>query len=802
MGGEEWRSVVIAFVVCLLMVFVTGLGVGASSAPPQADAGLDQTVDQHATVYLDAGGSTAPDGDIVAYEWVIDGPDGTTFEPECPACQQPRFTPEEPGTYDVTVTVTDSNGQTASDTLYVDVHAREPPGLTVSGESDASPGQHVSYELNATPGTHPLLSVSWYTNDALQSSDFLEAKSAWETTTQFPLPGIYTVRADVTDESGLTVSGGQEVTVGEEYSHFAVSITDTNAPVESGEALTVSAMVENEGSLPDTQPLVLKNPDDTVVATHDNLTLEPDEREEITLEWDTCEPFADDVSVSSQDDTDSTLVEVLENDCTDGGYLAIETLDAPDEALEGQTVTVDVTATNTGSESTTQHLTLQDIYDRYTAGGIETVSLEAGVSQDVTLHWATEPGEAGTGNLTVSSEDDRKRTSFELLEAPYFEVVFDGIRTPTDLGSDDLEADVRVTNTGGSADEQDIVFEGLGAELDSETVALDADESETITLEWSGAVGEAGDHDLTVQSDDTVDEATVGIEAREDDDDDDGGGSGGGGGGGGSGGGSGGSGGHTHIMVDSYPSGISHDGVTSLSPGDSTTMSASTVEHTIEGTPGVTVTYSGTIFHEENFPDYPVVEQWTEPADSSNTALLTGPTYAKPDELDELHIASGEYRILLEESGLKSDGDSGEFWARITGVGDTSSAGYEQDGSSRKVADISYEIPSKDDDGGGGDDDDGGGGGDDDDDPPSSCNVDDPAEFLEDECLPEYEGAEKDDDGCWECNRPADDDDDDDGGGGGGGGGGAPGFELPVALVALVIGLLLTGRFDYRTPEK
>ena len=103
---------------------------------PLADAGLDQEVEYGATVRLDATGSRDPDGEVTAYEWTIERPDGTTVEPDCSSCGRTSFRPQSVGTYAVTVTVTDDEGATRSDTLYVEVEGGTGPSVSLSGPQD------------------------------------------------------------------------------------------------------------------------------------------------------------------------------------------------------------------------------------------------------------------------------------------------------------------------------------------------------------------------------------------------------------------------------------------------------------------------------------------------------------------------------------------------------------------------------------------------------------------------------------------------------------------------------------------
>ncbi|MFB6310613.1 MAG: PKD domain-containing protein, partial [Salinirussus sp.] len=108
-------------------------GVAAANAPPMAEAGLDQEATINTTVYLDAGGSVDPDGDVVSHHWSIERPNGSTMEPDCASCVLTHFVPHQLGQYNVTVTVRDDDGAMQSDTMYVEVG-----GVVVDPDSSQS----------------------------------------------------------------------------------------------------------------------------------------------------------------------------------------------------------------------------------------------------------------------------------------------------------------------------------------------------------------------------------------------------------------------------------------------------------------------------------------------------------------------------------------------------------------------------------------------------------------------------------------------------------------------------------------
>lgn len=131
-----------------LRILVALLVVGASvpvaavddgNEPPLVDAGLDQEVDRDATVYLDGTGSRDPDGELTNWNWRIETPDGRTVTPSDPSAPRTQFEPTGVGEYAVTLTVTDDDGATRSDTLYVQVGTaageQNPATSTPSGDT-------------------------------------------------------------------------------------------------------------------------------------------------------------------------------------------------------------------------------------------------------------------------------------------------------------------------------------------------------------------------------------------------------------------------------------------------------------------------------------------------------------------------------------------------------------------------------------------------------------------------------------------------------------------------------------------
>lgn len=130
--------------ICALFVLTAGIpsiGSAVDNEAPLADAGLDQSVSEGSIVYLDGGGALDPDGSIVEYSWSIQTPRGSSMEPTNPHAELTRFVANSAGRYSVTLTVTDDDGSTKSDTLYVDVTDSSPVAPPSGPSSPQAPPQ-------------------------------------------------------------------------------------------------------------------------------------------------------------------------------------------------------------------------------------------------------------------------------------------------------------------------------------------------------------------------------------------------------------------------------------------------------------------------------------------------------------------------------------------------------------------------------------------------------------------------------------------------------------------------------------
>ncbi|WP_135851462.1 PKD domain-containing protein [Halorussus salinus] len=185
-----------------------------SNEAPLADAGLDQDVRRGATVLLDATGSRDPDGRIERYDWSIRTPSGDAITPDCADCARTRFTPTETGRYRVTVTVTDDDGATRSDTLYVNVSPGAAPTVSVSGPTSSTTDSSATYTATLSAGAAALDYVVWRVAGNRIANHSLSPGQTTDTVSKyFPTDGEREVTATVYDADDLTATSSLPVSV-------------------------------------------------------------------------------------------------------------------------------------------------------------------------------------------------------------------------------------------------------------------------------------------------------------------------------------------------------------------------------------------------------------------------------------------------------------------------------------------------------------------------------------------------------------------------------------------------------------
>jgi len=172
------RVATLVALVSIGLLAATGGAVAAENTAPLADAGVDQTVPANTTVYLDANGTVDPDGEVAGVSWTIETPGGDTISPACPDCRRTEFEATATGQYTVTLTVTDDDGATRSDTLYVTVRNATGPAVTLSGPGVTLKDSNTTFEANVSRANASLQTLAWVVDGEVVHRQSLDGATA------------------------------------------------------------------------------------------------------------------------------------------------------------------------------------------------------------------------------------------------------------------------------------------------------------------------------------------------------------------------------------------------------------------------------------------------------------------------------------------------------------------------------------------------------------------------------------------------------------------------------------------------
>ncbi len=234
---------------------------------PTANAGPEQTVGIFDTVTLDGSGSSDSDGSITTYAWTVPDAAGITLTDADIA--SPRFIAPNlvPGWPDVTITatltVTDNDGATASDTVVITV---ESPN--VGPTANAGPDQTVVSEVRVTldgsrsndngdlDGNGSIETYAWTASDGVTLTDADTARPSFTAPTLAvgAEDRILTFTLKVTDNDGATATDTVIITVEAPDGSPNAAPTANAGPdrtVDSGAAVTLdgSASGDSDGSI-------------------------------------------------------------------------------------------------------------------------------------------------------------------------------------------------------------------------------------------------------------------------------------------------------------------------------------------------------------------------------------------------------------------------------------------------------------------------------------------------------------------------------------------------------------------------
>ena len=175
-----------------------GNGNGGGGQPTASFTFAPQQPESGSQVAFDASGSSTPQGEIASFQW--DFGDGTTAEESGPTV---THTYEQSGDYTVSLTVTNSQGNTASTTQSITVlQGNERPQATFSVDtSEPQAGQSITFDGSGSADPDGQIETYRWT---LGDGTVLEGADQASVTHTYEQPGNYQVTLVVTDDEGAT----------------------------------------------------------------------------------------------------------------------------------------------------------------------------------------------------------------------------------------------------------------------------------------------------------------------------------------------------------------------------------------------------------------------------------------------------------------------------------------------------------------------------------------------------------------------------------------------------------------------
>lgn len=196
--------------------------------PPAASVGVinvNTTVPVEGTpIELRGNDSMDPDGEIVSYEWYIDG---ERLNSNVTASIVPNA-----GSMNVSLSVTDDDGTTNTTTERIDV--REAPSVTIDHDEDVHIHESIEFKANATADSAAgPLSYEWVVNGAPLEGANTTANVLFHNTDEYEVTVIVTDDVDATAEATTTVTPADR--------ELNADVTATPSTVEVGEPVAFEA---------------------------------------------------------------------------------------------------------------------------------------------------------------------------------------------------------------------------------------------------------------------------------------------------------------------------------------------------------------------------------------------------------------------------------------------------------------------------------------------------------------------------------------------------------------------------------
>ena len=203
--------------------------------PPTADAGSDQTMNEDTVVQFDGSGS-ADDLGIVNLTWEIVELSILMYE------SMPSHTFDMPGIYNVTLTVTDTIGQTGVDQIVITIVDVTNPVAGAGADDTVTVG--TPYALNGTSSIDNvgIVNYTWTFTDVTAQTLY-----GVEPVYNFARLGVFTITLTVADAEGLTDTDIVVITVIDDVPPVANAGSDRSIRVGTSTSLDGALSTDNVG---------------------------------------------------------------------------------------------------------------------------------------------------------------------------------------------------------------------------------------------------------------------------------------------------------------------------------------------------------------------------------------------------------------------------------------------------------------------------------------------------------------------------------------------------------------------------
>ncbi len=222
-----------------------------ANRPPTAHAGPDQNVTTGALVTLDGSLSVDPDGQAITKQWAFTSvPPGSAAILAGATTNHPTFTPDVDGAYAVALTVTDSLGLSATDSVSIVASSAPAPVVVTVAATDANasePGANTgAFTFTRTGATTASLQVIFAVGGtATSGTDYVALPASiaipiGQSSATLILTPVDNQLFEVNESVNVTLSANANYGIGNPNS-ASVTIADNDVPVVSISAFDANA---------------------------------------------------------------------------------------------------------------------------------------------------------------------------------------------------------------------------------------------------------------------------------------------------------------------------------------------------------------------------------------------------------------------------------------------------------------------------------------------------------------------------------------------------------------------------------